>query len=52
MRSDALSVVKDCEHRGSRANLHELPGQRIRHAVEVVINLDVIVAMLTRALVQ
>ena len=41
--SHALSLVKDL-HRGRRgAHFHGLPGQRIGHAVEAPVELDVIV---------
>jgi hypothetical protein len=42
-RSHALATVKDLYRGQGRADLHQLPGQHVGHAVLVEVELDVIV---------
>ena len=43
VRRDALAAVEDLDGRCGGANLHDLAGERVRNAVEVEVELDVVV---------
>ena len=43
VRGDTLALMENLQGRGRGSHLHRLPGQLIRHAVEALVELDVIV---------